>query len=68
MKLYKSIYDGNAMTFNLTQCQPMMKMNKNFTVSTLSHFQRTINMTYAKGKRHHYLDYYTVHNLYLGMN
>ena len=43
MKLYKSIYDGNTITFDLTQGQIMMKMNKNFTVSTLNHFHNDKN-------------------------
>ena len=57
MKLYKSIYDGNTITFDLTQGQTMMKMNKNFTVSTLNHFQRATKTLYEKGKRQKYFEY-----------
>ena len=39
------------------QGQPMMKMNKNFTVSTSEHFQRKIKTTYKKGKRQKYFEY-----------
>ena len=34
MNLYKSLYEGNSETFDLTYGQPSFLMNKNFTVET----------------------------------
>lgn len=42
MKLYKALYDGTAVVFDLTKGQPCFKMDKNMTVSTLKKFVRRI--------------------------
>ena len=56
MELYKHLYDGNNVIFDLTKGQPMMKMNKDFTVSTNKAFNRKINVKYEEGKREDYFD------------
>ena len=54
MSLYKSIYEGNSQTFDLTKGQPCFSMNKNMTVSTVKAFARTIKTTYEEGKLEDY--------------
>ena len=54
MELYRSIYEGNNQTFDLTKGQPCFAMNKNMTVSTVKAFSRTIKTTYEAGKRDEY--------------
>ena len=49
MSLYKHIFDGHQVTFDLTKGQPCFAMNKNMTVSTLEKFQRRIKTTYDIG-------------------
>ena len=57
MELYRSIYEGNSQTFDLTKGQPCFAMNKNMTVSTVKAFSRTIKTTYEAGKRDEYFKY-----------
>ena len=57
MKLYKSLYDGNMQTFDLTQGQPCFSMNKNMTVSTNEVFKRNIKTMYEEGSRDDYFAY-----------
>ena len=57
MELYRSIYEGNNQTFDLTKGQPCFAMNKNMTVSTVKAFSRTIKTTYEAGKRDEYFKY-----------
>ena len=49
MKLYEDLYNGNEVTFDLTEGQPCFKMNKNLTVSTLMEFRRKIKTNYSEG-------------------
>ena len=56
MELYKHLYDGLNVIFDLTKGQPMMKMNKDFTVSTNKAFKRKIKVTYEEGKREKYFN------------
>ena len=56
MELYKHLYEGNNVIFDLTKGQPMMKMNKDFTVSTNKAFKRKIKVTYEEGKREKYFN------------
>ena len=42
MNLYKLIYDGDEISFDLTEGKASFKMNKNLTVSTLEKFVRRI--------------------------
>ena len=57
MSLYKSLYEGNSQTFDLTNGQPCFSMNKNMTVSTVKAFTRTIKTTYEEGKDESYFAY-----------
>lgn len=42
MLLYKALYEGESIEFDLTKGQPCFKMHKNLTVSTLNKFVRRI--------------------------
>ena len=54
MTLYKSIYDGKTVVFDLTKGQPCFSMNKNMTVSTVKTFTRSIKTNYEEGNRDEY--------------
>ena len=54
MKLYKSMYEGNVETFDLTAGQPCFIMNKDMTVMTNKHFDRAIQTKYQEGDREKY--------------
>lgn len=54
MELYKSLYDGNEESFDLTIGQPSFSMNKDFSVSTRQAFIRKTKTTYDLGKREKY--------------
>ena len=56
MELYKHLYNGNNIIFDLTKGQPMMKMNKDFTVSTNKVFKRKIKVSYEEGKYNEYFN------------
>lgn len=49
MKLYKSLYDGESQTFDLTKGQPCFKFEKNMTIKTLNEFKRKIKTNYEEG-------------------
>lgn len=49
MKLYKSLYDGETQTFDLTKGQPCFKFEKNMTITTLNEFKRNIKTNYETG-------------------
>jgi len=55
MNLYKSLYDGEEVKFDLTANQPCFEMKKNFTVSSRDSFIRRIKSTYSEGQR---IDYF----------
>ena len=54
MELYKHLYNGNNVIFDLTRGQPMFKMNPNMTVNTIKNFKRKIKVTYEEGNRESY--------------
>ena len=54
MNLYKSLFEGNSETFDLTYGQPSFMMNKNFTVETRKIFIRSTKTTYEEGNRDNY--------------
>ena len=54
MNLYKSLYDGEEVKFDLTANQPCFEMKKNFTVSSRDSFIRRIKSTYSEGQRINY--------------
>ena len=54
MNLYKSLYNGNSETFDLTYGQPSFMMNKNFTVETRKIFIRSTKTTYEEGNHDNY--------------
>ena len=44
MDLYRYLLDPtHALTFDLTKTKPRFKMDKNFTVSTITNFSRTLS-------------------------
>ena len=51
MNLYKSLFEGNSESFDLTYGQPSFQMNNNFTVETRKIFIRTTKTTYEEGNR-----------------
>lgn len=57
LSLYKSLYEGNSQTFDLTQGQPCFEMNKNMTVSTKTKFERKIKTLYEEGEIEKYFEY-----------
>ena len=56
MELYKHLYNGNNVIFDLTRGQPMFKMNPNMTVNTIKNFKRKIKVTYEEGNREEYFN------------
>ena len=56
MNLYKSLYEGNSESFDLTYGQPSFNMNKIFTVETKKKFIRTTKTTYNEGNRNEYFN------------
>ena len=42
MALYKHLYDGHTLKFDLTESKPCFKMNKDRTVSNIKSFTRTV--------------------------
>ena len=50
MALYEHLYQGNEVTFDLTDGKPAFAMNKNMTVSTLNEFKRRIKTVYSEGE------------------
>ena len=54
MNLYKSLFEGNSESFDLTYGQPSFNMNKNFTVETRKIFIRSTKTTYEEGNRDNY--------------
>ena len=56
MNLYKSLFEGNSETFDLTYGQPSFMMNKNFTVETRKIFIRSTKTTYEEGNRDNYFN------------
>ncbi len=57
MNLYKSLFEGNEETFDLTYGQPSFDMKNDFTVSTRQKFIRKTKTKYAEGKREEYFNY-----------
>ena len=54
MNLYKSLFEGNSESFDLTYGEPKFNMKNNFTVETRKIFIRTTKTTYEEGKRDKY--------------
>jgi hypothetical protein len=54
MNLYKSLFEGEEIEFDLTANQPSFDMRKDFTVSTRESFIRRIKTTYETGTRENY--------------
>ncbi len=50
LKLYRYMYLGNPLTFDLTVGKVRMQMNKNMTVETKKSFTRTTSTKYESGK------------------
>ena len=63
MELYKKLYEGNEITFNLCDGQPCFEFNKDFTVSTRKKFERRIKTNYSIGERDKYFEYANNSNL-----
>lgn len=57
MKLYKFLFEGNTLTFDLTSGQPCFKFQKNMTITTLNEFKRRIKTNYEKGEIEKYFEY-----------
>ena len=51
------MFEGNIETFDLTAGQPCFIMNKDMTVMTNKHFDRTIQTKYEEGDREKYFNY-----------
>ena len=54
MNLYKSLFEGNEETFDLTYGQPSFDMKNDFTVATRQKFIRKTKTKYAEGLREEY--------------
>jgi len=57
MNLYKELYDGESIKFDLAKGRPTFKFTDNFTVTSLSNFIRTIKSNYDEGKSEEYFTY-----------
>ena len=57
MNLYKELYDGESIKFDLAKGRPTFKFTDNFTVTSLSNFIRTIKSNYDEGKSEEYFSY-----------
>ena len=54
LDLYTRLYDGEAVTFDLTEGQPCFSMNKDMTVSTKKEFLRNVKVNLPEGVRDKY--------------
>ena len=54
MELYKDLYEGKELKFDLLAGQPAFKMNNNFTVESLPYFKRTIKCNLPDGDINNY--------------
>lgn len=54
VNLYTLMYNGNTMTFDLTDGAPSFKFNKDFTVDSNEHFLRQVTVTYDEGNINDY--------------
>ena len=57
MNLYKKLYEGNEITFNLCDGQPSFVFNNDFSVSSRKEFIRKVKTTYQSGEREKYFEY-----------
>ena len=57
MNVYKSIFEGNEETFDLTKGQPCFKMLSDFSIFTLDRFKIKVKTTYEEGLRDKYFEY-----------
>jgi len=57
MNLYKKLFEGEEITFNLCDGQACFEMKKDFTVSTRKKFERKVKTTYPEGDRNNYFLY-----------
>ena len=57
MNLYKKLFDGNEITFNLCDGQPSFEMKADFTFSSRKKFERRIKTNYKEGNREDYFNY-----------
>ena len=57
MKLYRDLFKGKEISFDLTEGQPSFEMNNNFTVSTRKAFIRKVKTNYKMGKSNQYFNY-----------
>ena len=53
-KLYKYLYKGKSLEFDLCKGHPQFKMNKNMTIQNRVSFPKTIKTTYEEGKEEEY--------------
>ena len=49
MNLYKALYNGKEVTFDLADGSPSFKFNKDYTVSSNNHFYRKVSTNYEEG-------------------
>ena len=57
MNLYRALFQGNEVSFDLTDGQPSFDMRNDFTVSTRKKFERRIKTHYKLGKSDKYFEY-----------
>jgi hypothetical protein len=57
MQLYRNLFENHAVVFNLTEGQPMFKMNKDMTVRRLKEFKRKVQFLKPVGEREHYFEF-----------
>ena len=57
MELYKMIYDGEAITFNLLDVKACFKQSRNYSISSSTSFSRKVASVYEEGNVHSYFNY-----------
>ena len=57
MNLYKKLYDGEIIEFDLTQGQPAFEFTKTMKMKTKIKFNRKVKTTYEAGDREQYFNY-----------
>ena len=53
MEMYKQLYEGKAISFDLTDGRPAFEFNDNFTVSSLQNFIRTFKSDLPEGNKYY---------------
>ena len=57
MDLYKRLYEGEVIEFDLADGRPAFKFKDDFTVSSLKSFKRKIKTTYESADIDKYFEY-----------